>query len=64
MPAARLFPRSAPRHGAALAFYTMFSLAPLLVVITAGIALVLGTAEAQAAIYDYLLRMVGEDEAR
>ena len=65
MPAARLFlARSAPRHGAALAFYTMFSLAPLLVVITAGIALVLGTAEAQAAIYDYLLRMVGEDEAK
>lgn len=65
LPAARLFlDRSAPRHGAALAFYTMFSLAPLLVVITAGIALVLGTSEAQAAIYDYLLRMVGENEAR
>ena len=44
-PAAKVFvERDAPRHGAALAFYTVFSLAPLLVVITAGIAVLLGTA--------------------
>ncbi|MDD3352026.1 YihY/virulence factor BrkB family protein [Zoogloea sp.] len=64
-PAARLFlARSAPRHGAALAFYAVFSLAPLLVVIMAGVALLMGTGEAQKAIHTYLLRALGESEAQ
>ena len=62
-PAAQLFiARNVPRHGAALAFYTVFSIAPLLVVVMAGIALLLGTAEAQVAIHDYLLRLLGPVE--
>ena len=62
-PAAQLFiERNVPRHGAALAFYTVFSIAPLLVVVMAGIALLLGTAEAQVAIHDYLLRLLGPVE--
>lgn len=64
-PAAQVFmDRDAPRHGAALAFYTVFSLAPLLVVVTAGIALLLGTAPAQSAIGDYIQRALGAEEAR
>lgn len=64
-PAARVFiERDAPRHGAALAFYTVFSLAPLLVVVTAGIAVLLGTASAQNTIAEYLERVLGVEEAR
>jgi membrane protein len=64
-PAARIFiERDAQRHGAALAFYTVFSLAPLLVVVTAGIALLLGMATAQNAIADYIQRVLGAEEAR
>lgn len=64
-PAARVFiERDAPRHGAALAFYTVFSLAPLLVVVTAGIAVLLGTASAQNTIAEYLERVLGGEEAR
>lgn len=64
-PAARIFiERNGPRHGAALAFYTVFSLAPLLVVVTAGIALLLGTGAAQEAIQSYVERALGADEAR
>lgn len=63
-PAAKVFvERDAPRHGAALAFYTVFSLAPLLVVITAGIAVLLGTTTAQNAIGEYIQRMLGPEEA-
>ena len=47
----RFIQRDGPRYGAAVAFYTLFSLAPLLVVVTAGVALLLGTDEAHAAIY-------------
>lgn len=64
-PAGRIFiERNGPRHGAALAFYTVFSLAPLLVVVTAGIALLLGTGAAQEAIQTYVERALGADEAR
>lgn len=64
-PAANLFlERNGPRYGAALAFYTVFSLAPLLVVVTAGIAMLLGTEAAQQAINDYVLRILGPEEAR
>ena len=65
LPAGRRFiGRDGPRHGAAVAFYTLFSLAPLLVVVTAGVALLLGTDEAHAAIYAYLERFFGESEAK
>lgn len=60
----RFIQRDGPRYGAAVAFYTLFSLAPLLVVVTAGVALLLGTDEAHAAIYAYLERFFGESEAR
>lgn len=64
-PAAKVFvERDAPRHGAALAFYTVFSLAPLLVVITAGLAVLLGTATAQNAIGEYIQRVLGAEEAQ
>lgn len=60
----RFIQRDGPRYGAAAAFYTLFSLAPLLVVVTAGVALLLGTDEAHAAIYAYLERFFGESEAK
>ena len=60
----RFIQRDGPRYGAAVAFYTLFSLAPLLVVVTAGVALLLGTDEAHAAIYAYLERFFGESEAK
>ncbi len=64
-PAVRVFfERDAPRHGAALAFYTVFSLAPLLVVVTAGIAVLLGTTSAQNAIAEYIQRVLDVEEAR
>jgi membrane protein len=51
-----------PWRGARL--YTIFSLAPLLVVVTAGIAVLLGTASAQNTIAEYLERVFGVEEAR
>ena len=44
-----------PRHGAALAYYTVLSLVPLLVVIIAIIGLILGREVGQ----DYILEQIG-----
>jgi membrane protein len=53
----------APRLGAALAFYTVFSIIPLLIIITAIIGLVFGQEAAQAAIMQQISGLVGEQSA-
>ena len=53
----------APRLGAALAYYTVFSLVSFLVVIIALIGLVFGQQAAQSAILDQIATLVGEQSA-
>ena len=53
----------APRLGAALAYYTVFSLVPFLVVVIAVIGLVFGEAAAQSAILSQIAELVGEQTA-
>jgi membrane protein len=53
----------APRLGAALAYYTVFSLVPLLVIIIAIIGLVFGREAAQSAIMQQIAGLVGEQSA-
>lgn len=53
----------APRLGAALAYYTVFSLVPFLVVTIAVIGLVFGQEAAQSAILDQIANLVGEQSA-
>ena len=48
-----------PRHGAALAYYTVLSLVPLLVVIIAMIGLIFGREAAQGYILEQIGRMAG-----
>src|SRR5436305_6477093 len=50
----------APRLGASVAFYTILSFAPLLVLITAVIALVLGHASAQGALINEARQWIGD----
>lgn len=54
----------APRSGAALAYYTLFSLAPLLVIVIAVAALVFGQEAAQGKIVAELQWIVGAESAR
>jgi len=54
----------APRLGAALAYYTVFSLAPLLLIIIAIAGLVFGEAAAQGQIVERIEGVVGADGAR
>lgn len=49
-----------PRHGAALAYYTVFSIVPLLVIIIAMIGLVFGQDAAQSYILQQLESLLGE----
>ena len=49
-----------PRHGAALAYYTVFSLVPLLVIMIAMIGLVFGQEAAQSYILQQLESLLGE----
>lgn len=49
-----------PRHGAALAYYTVFSIVPLLVIIIAMIGLVFGQEAAQSYILQQLESLLGE----
>lgn len=51
-------------HGAALAYYTLFSLAPLLVLVIAVVGLVFGRAAAQGEIVNQMGGLVGVDGAR
>src|SRR6478736_10476991 len=53
----------APRLGAALAYYTVFSLVPFLVVVIALIGLVFGEVAAQSAILSQIAELVGEQTA-
>ena len=53
----------APRLGAALAFYTLFSLAPLLVVIIAIAALAFGRDMASAELIQQIETFIGPDGA-
>ena len=53
----------APRLGAALAYYTVFSLVPLLIIIIALIGLVFGQEAAQSAIMAQIAHLVGEQSA-
>ena len=53
----------APRLGAALAYYTVFSIVPLLIVIIALIGLFFGEDAAQSAIMDQISNLVGEQSA-
>ena len=53
----------APRLGAALAYYTVFSLVPFLVVVIAVIGLVFGEVAAQSAILSQIAEFVGEQTA-
>jgi membrane protein len=52
-----------PRHGAALAYYTVLSLVPLLVVIIAMIGLIFGRDAAQGYILDQMGSLVGPQSA-
>jgi membrane protein len=54
----------APSMGAALAYYTVFSIAPLLVIVIAGAALIFGQDAALAAIMDQARGMIGENGAK
>lgn len=52
------------RHGAAVAFYATFSIAPLLVVVTGLMVWLLGNDGAQAALLDALTRLIGARETQ
>ncbi len=54
----------APSMGAALAYYTVFSIAPLLVIVIAAAALIFGQDAAQAAIIEQASGMIGENAAK
>jgi membrane protein len=56
--------REAPRMGASLAFYSILSIAPLMILVVGICALVFGAAGAQAQILDQFRGMVGADGAR
>jgi len=55
---------SAGRLGAALAYYTLFSIAPILVVVQGIVGLVYGTSAAQGHIAPWLQRFLGSEGAR
>ncbi|MDG5815347.1 YihY/virulence factor BrkB family protein [Chitinispirillales bacterium ANBcel5] len=55
---------NAPRHAAALAYYSLFSIAPLLIIAVAIIGAVYGEDAAQGLIVDQLGDMMGEGAAR
>jgi membrane protein len=54
----------APSMGAALAYYTLFSIAPLLVIVIGIASLVFGAEAAQGAIVGQLVGLIGEEGAR
>ena len=53
----------APTMGAAIAFYTMFSLAPMLVIVIAVAGFVFGREAAEGALFGELAKLVGPDSA-
>lgn len=54
----------APRLAAALSFYTMLSIAPLLVIAVSIIGFVFGSAEAQQQVVDQVTGLIGEEAAQ
>ncbi|MEX0713274.1 MAG: YihY/virulence factor BrkB family protein [Pirellulales bacterium] len=54
----------APRLGAALAYYTVFSLAPILVIVLGVVGLVYGADAAQGEIHQHLAGFLGQDAAK
>ncbi len=54
----------APRHGAALAYYTVFSIAPLLVIVIAVAGLVFGQQAAEGRIIAQIQELVGQQGAQ
>jgi membrane protein len=54
----------APRMGAAISYYSVFSLAPLLVIVIAVAGLVFGADQVQGAVSAQLADLMGEDAAR
>src|SRR5215831_14245602 len=54
----------APRLGASLSYYTIFSLAPVLLLVIAVAGMVLGTEAAQGRIVDQLSGLLGPDAAK
>jgi membrane protein len=54
----------APSMGAALSYYTVFSLAPMLLIVIAIAALVFGQDAARGALFEQLSSMIGADAAR
>src|SRR5262245_51640223 len=53
----------APTMGAAIAFYTMFSLAPILVIVVAVAGFVFGREAAEGALFGDLAKLVGPESA-
>ncbi len=58
------FDASAPRHGAAIAYYTLFALAPVLLVVIAIAGLVFGERAVRGEIVGQLTGLLGADGAR
>lgn len=56
--------RDAPRMGASLAFYTILSLAPLMIIVVAICGLLFGAERAEAQLLNQFRLMVGDDGAR
>jgi len=54
----------APRKGAALAYYMAFSMAPILIVLTAGAGLIFGNAAAKGQVFQEMSRILGSSGAR
>ena len=54
----------APSMGAAISYYSVFSLTPLLVIIIAVAGLFFGASEVQGAVYGQIASLMGEDAAR
>jgi len=52
-----------PRHGAALAYYTVFSIVPLLVVVIAIIGLLFGREATESYILDQIADVIGPQSA-
>src|SRR5437870_13298378 len=60
----RFFETNAPRLGAALAYYTVFSMAPLLVVVVGIAGLAYGKAAAEGQIFYQIQNLVGPEGAK
>lgn len=54
----------APRMGAALAFYTLFSIAPLLLIVLSVAGLLFGEKAAHGELFEQIAALVGDDSAR